>query len=289
MEGKKLDGNAEVIEAWNTVLFDKFVRFREIVTAGLGIHGVAAMDRADLKAGTRVLDVGCGFGDTTQVIARLVGPSGRATGVDCAERFIASASSEAKEAGLANLDFLVADVQSGDLGGPYDVAFSRMGTMFFTSPVAALRNIRKSLVSGGRLAMAVWRRKDENPFLTAVEQKVLELVPVPPTTDEVTCGPGPFSMASPDLVSTQLVAAGFERPTFERFDGEIYMGKDLASAIAFTLTLGPAGEIMRLAGQEGEKRRPEVIKAIEGLLAPYVRAEGVFGMSSSWIVTARAP
>jgi ubiquinone/menaquinone biosynthesis C-methylase UbiE len=289
MHGKNLDGNADAIEAWNTVLFDKFVLYRDILAAGLGIHGETAMDRAALHVGARVLDVGCGFGDTTQVLARRVGPTGEATGVDAAERFIAGAQSEANAAGIANAKFKVVDVQSGDLGGPYDVAYSRMGTMFFASPVAALRNVRKSLVSGGRLAMAVWRRKDDNPFLSVVESRVLELVTVPEETDQVTCGPGPFSMASTDVVSAQLLAAGFERPTFERFDGEIFIGKDLQAAIEFSLALGPAGEIMRLAGEAAEKRRPEIIAAIEDVIQPFVRPNGVWAMSSSWIVTARAP
>jgi ubiquinone/menaquinone biosynthesis C-methylase UbiE len=292
MHDENLGGNAETIEAWNTVLFDKFSRYRAILTTGLAIHGDAAMEREAPGPGARVLDIGCGFGDTTLALARRVGPKGAATGVDAAARFIEVARAEAKAAAVSNARFLVADAQTEDLGGPYDLAFSRMGTMFFASPVVALRNIRKSLASGGRLSMAVWRRKDENPFLTLVEQRVLEIMPVPQKTDkteQVTSTPGPFSMSSPDVLSAQLLAAGFARPTFERFDAEIFLGKDLPSAIEFALLLGPAGEIMRLAGEEGEKRRPEVVAALEELLAPFTRADGVHGMSSSWIVTAHAP
>ncbi|HVH41976.1 MAG TPA: class I SAM-dependent methyltransferase, partial [Labilithrix sp.] len=110
MENKTYDGNSEAIEAWNTVLFDKFCRYRDILTTGLGIHGETAMDRGELRAGARVLDVGCGFGDTTLVLARRVGDTGIATGVDAAERFIEVARREAKEAGIHNASFLVADV-----------------------------------------------------------------------------------------------------------------------------------------------------------------------------------
>ncbi len=289
MEGKTYDGNAEAIEAWNTVLFDKFCKYRDILCTGLGIHGEAAMDRGQPAPGQRVLDLGCGFGDTTQVLARRVGSAGQATGIDAAARFIEVARREASEAGVNNARFIVGDVQAAELGGPYDLAFSRMGVMFFASPVAALRNVRKALRSGGRLSMVVWRKKDENPFLALVEQRVLEIVSVPEKTDQVTCGPGPFSMASPDVVSAQLLAAGFERPTFERFDGDIYVGRDLEAAMEFALTLGPAGEVMRLAGAEAERKRPEILAAVSEVLAPYVRPEGVFGGSSSWIVTARAP
>lgn len=289
MEGKTYENNAEAIEAWNTVLFDKFVQYRDILVTGLGLHGEVAMDRANIEPGARVLDVGCGFGDTTITLARRVGPKGEATGVDGAPRFIEAATREAAAAELPNAKFLVADVQAQSLGGPYDVAFSRMGTMFFASPVAALRNVRKSLKSGGRLSMAVWRKKEENPFVAIAEQRVLEFVTVPAKTDAVTCGPGPFSMGSADVVSAQLLAAGYERPTFERFDGEIYIGKDLDAAVGFALTLGPAGEVMRLAGEEAVKKRPEIVAAVREVLAPLVRPNGVYAMSSSWIVTARAP
>lgn len=289
MSGKVLVGNAEAIEAWNTVLFDKFVRYRDIMTTGLGIHGDVAMDRLELKAGQRVLDVGCGFGDTTLTLAARVGPKGEATGVDAAPRFIEVAQREAVEAKVPNARFLVGDVESADLGGRYDAAFSRMGVMFFANPVAALRNVRKALNPGARAAFAVWRRKDENPFLDVVEKRVLEIVQPPEKTDQVTCGPGPFSMASADVVSAQLVAAGFQRPTFERFDGEIFIGRDVDAAIDFALTIGPAGEVMRLAGAEAEAKRPQVVAALREILAPFARETGVYGMSSTWIVTARAP
>lgn len=280
--------NLEAVEAWNTVLFEKFVRFRELLTHGLGAHGDAVLERHPPRPGSRVLDVGCGFGDTTQVIAQKVGPDGEAVGVDAAERFIAAARQEAKAAGVANARFLVADVQASDLGGPYDQAFARFGTMFFASPVAAFRNIRRSLRDGASLGMVVWRRKVDNPFFYEVEQRVLELIPHPDKGDQVTCGPGPFSMAEPNLVSTQLEAAGFDRITFERFDSEILIGKDVRDALEFAMALGPAGEILRLAGEAGERRRPEVERALTEVLEPMARPGGVFGRSSSWLVSARA-
>jgi len=288
MEGKTYEGNAEAIEAWNTVLFDKFVRFREILTTGLGRHGRELLDRFPPRAGSRVLDVGCGFGDTTIAIARAVGPQGEAVGVDAAARFIEAARHDAAGVGAANARFLVADVMSEPLGGPYDRAFARFGTMFFSSPVAALRNVRKALAPGALLTFVVWRKKEENEALCAAEQCVLRFVQPPEQTDAVTCGPGPFSQASPDVTSAQLKAAGFDRITFERFDASLRIGKDVAEAIDFALTLGPAGEVMRLAGDEAEARRPAIIAALEELVAPMARADGVWAGSSTWLVSARA-
>ncbi len=90
------------------------------------------------------------------------------------------------------------------------------------------------------------------------------IVPVvdPETSNQVHCGPGPFSMAGPDMVSTMLRGVGFDRVTFERHDCDICIGRDLAEAIEFAMALGPAGEVMRLAGAEAERLKPEVVAAL---------------------------
>jgi len=220
-----------------------------------------------------------------------VGPRGAAVGVDCAENFIKAATDESREADIANASYFVADVQTDDLRGPYDFAFSRFGTMFFMLPGAALRNIRKALKPGGEFTMIVWRKREENPWLHEAELKVRELVPVVSheDTDQVHCGPGPFSMAGPDMVSSMMRSAGFDRITFERFDTDICIGRDVAEAIEFAMALGPAGEIIRLAGEEGVKRRDSVVAALRETLAPYSRSDGVWAPSSTWFVTARNP
>jgi ubiquinone/menaquinone biosynthesis C-methylase UbiE len=287
-----MDGeNDVVIEAWNTVLFDKFTRFKHLLIDGLAAHSDAALARHEPPPGARVLDVGCGFGDSTRRIAERVGPRGEAVGVDCAENFVRAAEGDCRKAGVGNASFFVADVQTDDLRGPYDRAFSRFGTMFFMMPGAAMRNIRKALRPGGSFTMIVWRRREENPWLHDAELRVRELVPVVSheDTDQVHCGPGPFSMAGPDMVSSMLRGAGYERITFERFDADICIGRDLAEAIEFAMALGPAGEIIRLAGEEGEKRKPEVVAALRETLAPYARAQGVWAPSSTWFVSARNP
>jgi ubiquinone/menaquinone biosynthesis C-methylase UbiE len=286
-----MDDNAIVVEAWNTVLFEKFVRFRHLLIDSLAVHSNQVLARKPLPPGSRVLDIGCGFGDSTIRIAGLVGPEGEAVGIDCAERFIAAAREDAMAAGAANARFLVADVQIDDLGGPYDHAFARFGTMFFNLPGAAMRNIRRALRPGGTLTQIVWRRREENPWVHAAELRVREIVPVVPheETDEVHCGPGPFSMAGPDMVSGMLRASGYDRIAFERFDSDICIGRDLDEAVEFAMALGPAGEIIRLAGAEGERLRPQVVAALSETLAPYVRSDGVWGPSSTWFVTARNP
>lgn len=283
--------NEIVVEAWNTVLFDKFVRFKHLLVAGLSGHSNELFSRNLHGAGERVLDVGCGFGDSTIRIAQQVGPQGEAVGVDCARNFILASEQDAAAAGVPNARFFAADVQEDDLNGPYDHAFARFGTMFFMSPVAALRNIRRALKPGGRLAQIVWRKREDNPWLHDAELRVRDIVPVVSheETNQVHCGPGPFSMAGPDMVSAMMKGAGFERVSFERFDTEICIGRNLADAVEFAMALGPAGEIIRLAGAEGERLKPQVVEALRGTLARYAVNDGVWAPSSTWFVTARNP
>lgn len=283
--------NAIAIEAWNTVLFEKFTEFRFVLTEGLSDHSTQLFHRYPYPSGSRVLDIGCGFGDTTRNIARQVGPTGRAVGVDAAEKFISRAKFEAASTDPDNLSFQVADVQSDDLGGPFDAAFSRFGTMFFNLPGIALRNIRHALRPGGDLAMIVWRRREDNPWIYEAEQRVREIVPVVShdETDQVHCGPGPFSMSGADTVSDLLRSCGYERIKLERFDSDICIGRTLDEAVAFAMALGPAGEIIRLAGVEGERRRHRVVAALRETLAEFQRADGIWAGSSSWFITARNP
>ena len=281
--------NDEAIEAWDGPLFDRFVRFRHIVTTGLGSHGAAALRRFPPQPGQRVLDVGCGFGDTAQDIAALVGPEGEVVGVDAAPNFIELARRESAEAGVGNVRFEVADVQSADLGGPYDTVFSRFGTMFFAAPGAALRNIRSALRPGGRLVMVVWRRRTDNDWIYRGQTVVESIVQRPEEYEEPTCGPGPFSMADADTVSELLTYAGFEDITLQRCDLPIVIGSDMDEAIEIIMSLGPGGEILRLAGAQAAHLHGDVRKALEEGLAEFRTADGIRAPASTWIVSATAP
>jgi ubiquinone/menaquinone biosynthesis C-methylase UbiE len=283
--------NDVVIQAWNTVLFDKFVRFKHLLITGLAGHSDEVLSRRLFPEGARVLDVGCGFGDSTLKIAALVGGTGQAVGVDCAENFVRAAEQEGKSVGLRNATFFKADVQVDELRDPYDHAFARFGTMFFMTPGAAMRNIRKALKPGGVLTQVVWRKREDNPWLYDAELAVRGIVPVVSHEDtkEVHCGPRPFSMAGPDMVSAMLKSAGFDHIAFERFDTDICIGRNLDDAVEFAMALGPAGEIMRLAGAEGERLKPRVVRALRDALSTHERKDGVWAPSSTWFITARNP
>ncbi|HET9161906.1 MAG TPA: class I SAM-dependent methyltransferase [Solirubrobacterales bacterium] len=281
--------NKEATDAWSGPLFDRFVQFRELVAGGLGAHGEAAMDAHPPPPGGRVLDLGCGFGDTTQLLAELVGPDGEAIGVDVSEPFVAIAREEAEAAGVENVSFLSGDVQVMDLGDGFDHAFSRMGIMFFANPVQALRNVRGALAPGGRLCAVVWRRKEDNEWVRRAELVVDEYLDHPEESDEPTCGPGPFSMANADTVSEQLKIAGFEDISLRRCDLPLKIGRDLDHAVEFNMALGPAGEVLRLWEDRIAEIRPKIVSDLRAALAEFDGPDGVFAPASTWIVSATAP
>jgi len=280
--------NDEFTAFWNDVLVAKFERFRNILLDGLSYHSEVPLRTLELAKGAKVLDVGCGWGDTAIQLAKMTGRTGSVLGLDCCDAFLQKGRTDAAAAGLSNVRFVVADVQTHRFETEYDFCFSRFGMMFFSNPVAAMRNIRSALKPGGRLMFITWRALAENPWMDVPKKVVLSFLP-PPGENAQSCGPGPFSMASPEVVSAQLKAAGFEDARFERVDGDVMIGATVEQAMQFQLALGPAGEIFREAGALAEKRRPEIEAALRTELARHQRDGKVFMRSASWAITARKP
>jgi SAM-dependent methyltransferase len=281
--------NREATEAWSGPLFECFVEYRDLVAGGLGAHGEAAMAAHPPRPGDRVVDLGCGFGDTTQRLAGLVGPDGDVLGIDVSEPFIELAQREAEEADAANVRFAVGDVQITEFEESFDYAFSRMGIMFFANPVQALRNVCKALSPGGRLCAVVWRRKLDNEWVRRAEEIVDKYLDHPEETDQPTCGPGPFSMANADTVSEQFKIAGFEQIELRRCDLPLKIGRDLDHAVEFNMALGPAGEVLRLWEDRIEEIKPKIAAELRGALADLDGPNGVYAPASTWIISARAP
>ena len=210
-------------------------------------------------------------------------------GLDICDEFMEKGRRDARAAGLDNVTFVEADVQTFRFAPEYDLCFSRFGMMFFSNPVAAMRNIRTALKPGGRLVFITWRTIADNPFLGVPKNVVSKFLP-PPGEDAATCGPGPFSMANTEIVGAQLKAAGFVDVEFTRVDGPVMVGRDVEQAIAFQLALGPAGEIVREAGALAEARNDEIDSPLRTELTRYRQADGsVVLPSSSCTIVARNP
>jgi len=279
---------SQYVDFWNSVLVPKFVRWRHILVGGLTLHSAKVFPSLAVRAGDAVVDAGCGFGDTAIQLARLVGPKGSVLAIDCCDGFLEYGRRDAKAAGIDNITFLEADVQTYPFAPVHDFCFSRFGTQFFENPVAGLRNMRKSLKPGGTMTMIVWRGINDNPWLGFAKEVVLQYLP-PPGENALTCGPGPFSMADTGVVTKQLEIAGYNDIRFEQVDAQVFVGKDLDDAVAFQLAIGPAGEVYREAGTFAEQRHDEIAKALRVELARYQQPDGVMMDSSSWKVTATNP
>ncbi|HTV37249.1 MAG TPA: class I SAM-dependent methyltransferase [Xanthobacteraceae bacterium] len=177
-------------------------RFTETVTPLL-------MQALALKPGERVLDVGCGGGPATRAAATIVGSAGKVVGADISAPLIELSRKRAAASGAKNISFQVKDVQQDRIeGGPFDVAMSQFGVMFFDEPKTAFANIRAHLAPGGRLAFACWQPPAKNPWF--IGRPLAEFVPPPPQPAPGKSSTGPFVFADPVYVRGILEAVGFE-------------------------------------------------------------------------------
>jgi ubiquinone/menaquinone biosynthesis C-methylase UbiE len=188
--------------------------------------------RAAYGIGTtdRVLDIGCGAGQTTRDAARLAS-GGSVLGVDIDAGMIARARELADAAGVSNVQFEVGDVQTHPFRpAEFDVAISRFGTMFFADLEAAFRNVSRAIRAGGRLAMMVWQAYDRNEWAVSIDRAVTGGAPVPAAGS---VWPDPFSLAEPATVRSILASAGFTEVRFTDVDAPVYYGQDVDAAVAF--------------------------------------------------------
>ncbi len=287
--GPAHEAPSQIVDFWNTVLAPKFIRFRHVLVDGLSHHSATVLPELQIPEGSRILDVGCGFGDTAIYLANATGKTGEVVGVDCCARFLEHAQQDAHQLGAENVRFIEGDVERGIGEGLFDIVFSRFGTMFFTNPVAGLRSMRACLKPGGQLAHIVWRERKANPWVFAAHDIVRQFLPAPGDNAQ-SCGPGPFSMADQDTTHAKMEAAGFSDIAFKRIDARVSVGRDVEDAVAFQLAVGPAGETFREAGALAEQRRPEIVAELTRFFEDIMDPDGGLWMdSSSWLITARAP
>ena len=281
--------DSDFVQFWNDVLAPKFIRFKHVLVDGLTNHSEAIFPTLPVEKRDRVLDVGCGFGDTAIKLAGLVGPSGEVVGIDCCDAFLDYARQDVAAQGLENVTLMRGDAEIALPEAEYDFVFSRFGTMFFANPVAGLRNMREALKPGGRMVHIVWRERADNPWLSMAKDVVLRFLPEP-GADAQTCGPGPFSMSNEETVRTMMCAAGYEDIEFRRVDAPVLVGHDIQDAIDFQLTIGPAGEVFREAGAEAEEKRAIIEAALaKAIRKQKIEASGIVMDSSSWVINATNP
>jgi SAM-dependent methyltransferase len=277
--------NAEQIEYWNQQAGAKWVALHDLINAQIEPLGRMAMERGEISAGDRVIDVGCGCGGTSVEIARRVGPNGQVLGLDISGPMLERARSAASEVGLSNARFQQADAQTGKLdAATFDVVFSRFGVMFFADPVAAFTNLRSALRARARLSFVCWQAVQENPWMIVPMGAALQHLPPPPLP--APDAPGPFAFADPNRVRGILAGAGFEDVQLEPIRETLTVGGtgSLDEAVDFLLQIGPTGRILR---ESDPALTPKVAASVREALEPFHTDKGLRMPSAAWIVTAR--
>jgi SAM-dependent methyltransferase len=224
-------------------------------------------EAADIAVGDRVLDIGCGAGESTRDAART---GGAVLGVDVSEALLELARRRSE--GLGNVTYVLADAATYPFpDGEYDVAISRFGTMFFADPVAAFANIRRALRPGGQLAMLVWQAYDRNDWVTAID-RALGVQPAPSEA---------FSLG--DAATVRRVLAGFEDIGFEEVREPVFYGADGAAAVEFVSAFQSTRDALAtMAPDEAER----ALARLHALMDEHRTADGVAFDSRAWLVTA---
>jgi SAM-dependent methyltransferase len=233
---------------------------------------------ADIAADERVLDVGCGTGQTTRDAA-CAASDGGALGVDLSAQMIETARGLALAQGIANATFRQADAQIYPFrASAFDVAISRTGTMFFGDPTAAFSNLARTLRAGGRLTMLVWQGPERNEWIRELSRALAagRELPAPAIG-----APGPFAQASPDTTRSVLTAAGFSDTEFEGLTRPMWFGRDAQDSHAFVL--GLMGWMLQGLDKAGHRL---AVENLHSTVTAHETSRGVLFDSATWLIRA---
>jgi SAM-dependent methyltransferase len=280
-ESLMASGNTQQIQEWNGAVGAHWVAEQQTMDALIRPFGEAAIAAAAVRPGERILDVGCGCGDSSLALASAVAPAGEVLGVDVSAPMLDLARQ--RGAALSNLSFMEADASKAVLPGPFDVLYSRFGVMFFDDPAAAFNHLRQAIKPGGRVAFACWQPARETPWASIPALAAREAVSLPaPQADPH--APGPFAFADPGRVKGILEAAGFSGFRADSFEAKVRIGASARAAAEAAARIGPVSRVFRETGPE---KHPAMLAAIETALVPHAASDGSVALPGRvWIVTA---
>jgi ubiquinone/menaquinone biosynthesis C-methylase UbiE len=275
-------GNVAQIAYWNGPIGEAWARAQEKRDRDHSALTAALMALADAKPGEHVLDIGCGSGTTTLMLAERVGEKGRALGIDLSRPMLEVARRRAKESGSA-AEFEQADASVYAFAPQsFNLACSQSGVMFFPDPVAAFRNIHRALKPDARLVFSCWRAHAEHPWAFVPETAAKPFLP--PSPPSIPDAPGRYAFANPDRVRRILAEAGFRNLKVEKFDARVYLGATAEEAAASAIDSGP---LMRTLEQADAETRRKVRAAVTERLAKEMAPDGIWLMAAAWLVSAR--
>ena len=237
---------------------------------------------AAVRADDRVLDIGCGTGQSTREAARAA-VNGSAVGVDISAPMLERARRLSRADGLRNVTFQRVDAETYPFPpAHFDLGISRFGTMFFADPVAAFTNIRRALRPGARLVLMVWQGPDRNEWFTATRQALAGSSAPAATESDLE----PFSLADPAETQPMLAVAGFAEITFTDVHEPVYYGPDRAAACDAVLGLRHARNL--LAGLDAPTAE-HALDRLRATVTKHASCSGVHFDSRVWIITAQRP
>jgi SAM-dependent methyltransferase len=275
--------NAKQQEEWNNTTGRRWLERHQAIDRQIAPFGRRAMDRADIRPGQRILDIGCGCGETTMELARRVGDAGSVMGVDISAMLIEAARQLAIESGLTSVRFEAADAQTFPfIAQDFDLVFSRFGIMFFDDPEAAFGNLRRALGPGGRLSFVSWPAPRDNLFFTIPVEAASRHIALPQPGDPD--APGPFALADPSRVSRILSRSGFGEIAVDRLTEKVG-GGTLDETAGMMLRLGPIDGVL---DDLDANIRGAILADVRIALASFESQGHVWLEAVSWLVTARA-
>jgi len=273
--------NEQQIEYWNGRAGQRWAAQQERIDWNLAEITEAVIPFARAKPGEHILDIGCGCGTATLMLARAVRPNGSVAGVDISAPMLAVARARA-HSGQADIPFIEADASVYDFQPTFDLVFSRFGVMFFADPFAAFANIHKAVAPKGRLAFVCWRSMPENMWAAAPFAAAKHLLPPQEAPDPY--APGPFAFADGARLTDILSRAGFHDVALTKFDGAMNMGDTAAEAANEALNIGP---LARAAAELDDAARAKILDVVATAMQKFATPRGIAPAAACWLVSAK--
>lgn len=238
-----MDANKVQAEYWASPAGMKWLEHEHALdTAMAGMLDIM-LDTAAIRSADRIIDIGCGTGASTLEAARRV-PEGMGLGVDISEPLLARAASRAKEAGIQNASFLLADAQTYDFSRqPFDLLVSRLGMSFFSDTVAAFRNLSNALTDRGRMIFVCWASVAKNPWFSVPARAAEERLGTLPSGNPA--APGPTAFQDCDRIADLIAQAGLAKIEARPVDILLTPPDGVVGAARAASKVGPAARILK--------------------------------------------